>query len=215
LYYAQLGGYGNAFAISNQVRNPAQQFVLTHWLIRNRKRITLRDPFLTSGIARSPDNAMRAKSSLALNQNDITHPDLILTEAFHHQRLSGPNGRQHAPTSRGKAKRAERTQNFARKFALYSAFVACPCVHGSGQEAERFCEQLRLVAVILPQDKAEVTKTWSYRKLGFWYGFFPEAADFTSVFDKSWFDKSWFDKSWFDESWFDESFTSIKISSLT
>jgi hypothetical protein len=64
--------------------------------------------------------------------------------------------------------RAKRAQNFAREFAFQGAFLGPRGVDCWGHETFWLSTpwQLAWVLVIFPQERAEVTKTWSKRKLG-------------------------------------------------
>ncbi len=78
------------------------------------------------------------------------------------QRISRPNRRQHAPTGCGETKAAEGAQDFRRQLALQRAASVGVCVPGLFHEAERLViRQLWSASVILPQVRAEVTKTCS------------------------------------------------------
>src|ERR1700677_3793765 len=112
---------------------------------------------------------MSAQPAVASHEHHITNVDLIWRDAVHYQRVSRPQRWKHTPASCGETERTERAQNFGCQFALQRggrirlrAWVLLP--HEFLVEPK----QPLCVEVTLPHESAEVTKTCSKRKPGFW-----------------------------------------------
>jgi len=114
------------------------------------------------------DNTVSTKSALALNENDISEAHLSWTNALNHQRVAGQDAGKHAPASGGKTESSKGAQNLACKFALQgggSVNRSLSCLPHDTFALSPW--QLESTGLTLPQLRAEVTKTWSKRKLGF------------------------------------------------
>ena len=75
-------------------------------------------------------------------------------------------------------------QYLGRQFTFEEVSFAHSCIRAQIHDALRFMLQPDCVGDILPHDRAEVTKTCSKRKPGFWYGFLMVAADCGSSLDE-------------------------------
>ncbi len=86
--------------------------------IRRRHGIASRDPPVLPGILCHRHHAMREQPAFPAHEHEVSDLHLILIHPLDDQRVSWPNGGEHAPAGRRKTKRPEPTQHLCRKFAL-------------------------------------------------------------------------------------------------
>ena len=70
---------------------------------------------------------MSEEAAVAAEQNDVTFGNRVARYALKHQRIAGPNRRQHAPTGNLQTQFSGRTQYFARQFAFDGMSIASAC----------------------------------------------------------------------------------------
>ena len=90
--------------------------------------------------------------------HDRTVDDIVTAHLLDHERISRPNGVQHAPPRDAQAQSAGRAQNFARHFALSGVLAQWVRVR---QEAFRLLEHPCETGLVFPHESADVTNTCS------------------------------------------------------
>src|SRR5580700_10714709 len=104
---------------------------------------------------------MGAQPALASDQRNLSHLKLIRTGPLDNQRIPRPDRRKHAPTRSCKSKAAVRTQNLAREITLHSGGSIRLEAVDLPHDTFVFWPQPLWEEIILPQVRADVTKTCS------------------------------------------------------
>jgi hypothetical protein len=110
---------------------------------------------------------MDKKPPVPRHQHNVSRNDLVPSPVLDAENIAGPDRRKHAVSQRQQAYAAAGAQNFRRKIELrIVASLGCDC-HGRRYELFRLKRHCSSVGLILPQAKAIVSKTLSYRNSGF------------------------------------------------
>jgi len=144
------------------MNNLAQHLRLCHRFVILRKRIPSRDPSRLALL----DQPMNKKPPLSRNQHDVSGNDLF-RPTLDAENIARPDRRKHAVSERLQAYAAARAENFHRKIELMIVASLAHHCHGRCYELFRLKRHCSSVGLTLPQAKAMVSKTRSYRNSGF------------------------------------------------
>jgi hypothetical protein len=119
---------------------------------------------------------MNEQPAIPVKQHDIALANVLTARALNHYGVAGENRWQHAPSCHPETQPSRRAQHVARQLTFQGVQIGPKRWLDWHHDADWFKLHPLWVLVILPHDKAVVTKTCSWRKAGFSYGFLSLAA---------------------------------------
>ena len=122
--------------------------------------------------------AMREQSIAAKEKDNVTGNQLVQVHPLDGQNITWQNAWKHAASRHANVGSAERSQHVGNQVATHIVLRTGNRSHQAPrQDCLRLSEHPACVGPILPQDRAEVSKTRSARKAGLLYGFFALCLD--------------------------------------
>lgn len=115
-------------------------------------------------------DAVGEESAVAAEEHDVAFAGRAGIDVLDHERISRPDGGQHAPAHDPQPQGPRRAQNLGRQFALDDMCIA-ERLRRRIHEAFGLPMQFDDMLPTFPHDRAVVTNTCSKRKDGFSYGF--------------------------------------------